>query len=81
MSPSFKRMLRIFALEMLIYAVLLVAYFLAALQFLGEPLSRLSRLNPWVYAGATLVLIVAQSVVLEIITSFLIDRLGLERTK
>jgi len=80
-SPTAKRMLRILALEMLVYAVLLLAYFLAVLRFLGEPLSQLAHLNPWVYAGATLVLIVAQSVVLEIVTSFLIDRLGLERPK
>jgi hypothetical protein len=79
MSPSAKRLLRIFALEMLVYLVLLVAYFLAVLQFLGQPLGELFHLNLWIYAGATLMLIIVQSVALELVTSFLIDRLGLER--
>jgi len=80
MNPKTRRLLiRNFLLELLVYAVLLTVYFLLALRFLGEPLSKLFHLNPIVYAGASLVLIVVQGVALEWITSFLIVRLGLER--
>ncbi len=63
---------------MLVYSVLLLVYFLTVLRILGQPLNELFSLNPWVYAVATLLLIVTQSVLLEMVTSFLIDRLGLE---
>jgi uncharacterized membrane protein (DUF106 family) len=79
MSPRTKRILRNFLLEIVIYGVLLLVYFLAVLRLLGEPLNQLFHLDLWVYAVATLLLIVVQSVALEMLTSFLIDRLGLEK--
>ncbi len=79
MSPKFKRLLRNFLLEILIYSILLVLYFFIVLRFLGEPLNNLFHLNLWVYAPITLLLIVVQSVLLEMVTSFLIDRLGFEK--
>jgi uncharacterized membrane protein (DUF106 family) len=78
-NPRTKRILRNFLLEIILYGVLLVVYFLAVLRLLGKPLNELFHLNPWFYALATLLLIVTQSVALEIVTSFLIDRLGLEK--
>lgn len=78
MTPKTKRLLRAFLIEIALYAVLLLAYFLVVLRFLGRPLNELFQLNLWVYAFATLLLIVAQSVLLEMVTSFLIERLGLE---
>jgi len=80
MEPKLQRIvIRNFLLELVIYAILLVLYFLLALRFLGAPLNQLFHLNPLVYAGASLVLIVVQGVALEWITSFLIRRLGLEK--
>ncbi len=78
MTPRTKRLLRNFILELLIYGVLLSVYFLTVLRYLGEPLYNLFNQNLWVYAGAALLLIVVQAVVLEWVTSFLISRLGLE---
>jgi len=79
MNPVYRRLLRNFVIEMLVYAVLLVVYFMVVLRFLGQPLYALSQQQPVVYAGAALFLIVMQAVVLESITSWLIERLGLER--
>ena len=79
MSPVYRRLLRNFAIEMVVYTVFLVIYFILVLRLLGQPLYALSQLNPTTYAGAALLLIVMQAVVLEAITSWLIERLGLER--
>jgi uncharacterized membrane protein (DUF106 family) len=78
-KPRTRRILRNFVLEIIIYGVLLLIYFVAVLRLLGRPLNELFHLDPFFYALATLLLIVIQSVALEMITSFLIDRLGLEK--
>lgn len=64
---------------MMIYGFLLLGYFLLVLRLLGEPLNQLFHLNPIVYAVATLILIVVQSFALEIVTSFMIKILKLEK--
>jgi hypothetical protein len=46
---------------------------------LGEPLNDLFHQNLVFYAGATLFLIVAQSVLLDFITTFLVERLDLDK--
>ena len=74
-----QRLVRNFAIEVLVYAALLVIYFLLVLRFLAEPLATLFGENLVVYAFAALGLIVAQGALLEFVTSFLLDRLGLER--
>lgn len=79
MKGSMKRLLLNFLIEIVLYAVLLFIYFMLVLRFLGEPLNRLFQLDLLIYAIATLLLILAQSVLLERVTSFLIDWLGLER--
>ncbi len=79
MRTDGKRLLRNFVIELVVYGGLMVVYFLAALQFLGQPLTQLFHGNLVIYAVVGLALIVAQAVVLEIITSFLIERVGLER--
>ena len=58
---------------------MVVAYFFLVLQTIGPWLTDLYYNNLTVYAIAALVLIVVQAVFLEWITSFLIERLGLER--
>lgn len=79
MKPKTRRLLRNILIEVVIYSVLLLVYFLAALRFLGEPLNALFHQNLTIYAGATLILIIAQSVVLDFVTTFLVDRLDLEQ--
>jgi hypothetical protein len=68
-----------FILEVLVYALLVLGYFLLVLRFLGAPLETLYSNNLVVYAFVALALIVVQAVALDGVTSFLISRLGLER--
>jgi vacuolar-type H+-ATPase subunit I/STV1 len=74
-----RRLIRNFAIEVLVYAALVLGYFLLVLQFLGQPLARLFSDNLVLYAVVALVLIVAQGVVLEAVTSFIMGLLGLDQ--
>jgi hypothetical protein len=78
-STEVRTLIRNFAIEVLIYTALIVGYFFLVLRFLGRPLERLYTNNLTLYAFVALALIVVQAAVLELITSFLINRLGLER--
>lgn len=78
-DPRVWTLIRNFAIEVLLYAALVVVYFFLVLRFLGDPLEELFSTNLILYAFVALGLILAQGVVLEFITSFLITRLGLER--
>jgi len=79
MEENTRRLLRNFAIELLLYALLLVLYFIVVLRVLGRPLLELYMEQPVIYAAAALLLIVAQGVMLEYLTSLLIRLLGLER--
>lgn len=79
MKGNPRSLLRNFILEMILYGALVVAYFLVVLRFLGEPLTELYDSDLRLYAVVALALIVAQGVVLEWVTSFLVDLMGLER--
>jgi len=72
-------LLRNFVIELIIYGTMVTAYSIVVLRLLGEPLSRLFDSNLGVYALVSLVLIVLQGVLLDAITSFLLDRLRLGR--
>ncbi len=72
-------LIRNFLIELAVYSLLVVGYFLLVLTLLAEPLQRLFGGDLPVYATVALILIVAQAVALEWITSLLVDRLGLER--
>jgi hypothetical protein len=72
-------LIRNFALELLLYGVLIVAYTAIVLQWLSEPLKQLFNSNLTTYAFLGLGLIVAQGALLDRITSFLINLLKLER--
>jgi hypothetical protein len=74
-------LIRNFVIEVLIYAALVVGYFLLVLRLLGEPLKELFTTNLTPYAFAALALIVVQGVFLEFLTSFLVRRLGLDRVE
>lgn len=78
MSPRSRRLLRNFLIELIVYGTFVTAYFLIVLRYFSDPLTRLFQTNLPVYAVVGLVLIVAQAVVLESVTSWLIRRLGLE---
>jgi hypothetical protein len=70
-------LMRNFVIELIVYSILVLAYFVVALRLLGEWLARLFHSNLVTYALISLGLIVAQGVLLDLITSFLLDRLNL----
>jgi hypothetical protein len=61
-----------FAVELVIYAVLVVAYFFLVLHFLGEWLHQLQLHYRYVYASVAILLIIGQAVLLENVTTFLL---------
>jgi hypothetical protein len=71
--------IRNLVIEFVIYAILLVGYFFAVLRLLDDILERFFENNIVVYAFLGLALIVAQGVLLETLTSYLIRWLELER--
>jgi hypothetical protein len=80
-SSQIRRLLRTFVLEMLIYAALVVGYFFLVLRLLAEPLARLFDSNLVLYAILGLALIVAQGVVLEMVTSLIVGFWGLNKSE
>ena len=69
---SFKRVIGSLAIELGLYGVLLVIYFLLVLRFLNQPLTHLFHSNLLAYAFVALSLIAAQGILLSILTTFLI---------
>jgi hypothetical protein len=78
-DPELRILVRNFAIEVLVYGALVLGYFFLVLRFLGEPLYDLYSNNLVLYAFVALALIVVQGAALEVVTSFLIGRLGLDR--
>jgi hypothetical protein len=72
-------LVRNFVIELIVYGVLVVTYSAIAFRLLGEPLARLFGSNLPAYALISLVLILTQGVILDLVTSFLLNRLHLER--
>ena len=66
------RTIRAFAIELVIYALLVVVYFFLVLHFLGQWLYELEIHYRYLYAGVAILLIVGQAVLLESLTTFLI---------
>jgi hypothetical protein len=64
--------LRAFLIELLIYSVLVVAYFFLVLHFLGATLHRLEHAHRLAYAGLTVLLMIGQAVLLQNVTTFLL---------
>jgi hypothetical protein len=71
-KTEIRRTLRAFLVELLIYAVLVTAYFFAVLHFLGGWLVRLATEHIRTYAIIAILLIIGQAVVLEAITTGLL---------
>ncbi len=68
-----------FLVELILYCVLVVGYALFVLRVLGDFLTRLFNNDLVVYAFIGLGLIVAQGVVLDVVTTLLLNWLRLER--
>jgi uncharacterized membrane protein len=78
-SPDTPKLIRNFLIEMVVYGGLVVIYFFVVLRLLGNFLSQLFSDNLSVYAVVALILIVAQGVLLDFLTTFLLDNIKLER--
>lgn len=72
-------LLRNLLIELALYSILVVIYLAVVLRLLSEPLTRIFHTNLVTYAFLGLGLIVAQGALLDVITSFLLKRLQLER--
>jgi hypothetical protein len=73
--------IRNFIIELIVYGILLVAYFFVVLRSLSTLLTRYFETNLVIYAFVGLGLIVAQGVLLDAITSAIIGQIKLERTE
>ena len=72
MKKETAKTLRAFAIELVVYALLVVAYFFVVLHFLGEWLHQLEIHHRYTYAGVAILLIIGQAVVLENVTTLLL---------
>lgn len=72
-------LVRNFVVELIIYGALVIGYLVVVLKTLREWLTALAQGNLFTYALIALILVVAQAVVLDFITTFLLDRIELER--
>jgi hypothetical protein len=72
MKKEAAKTLRAFAIELVIYAVLVVGYFFLVLHFLGEGLQRLEHDHRYAYAGLAILLMIGQAVLLQNVTTFLL---------
>jgi len=71
MKKDSAKSLRVFAIELAIYAVLVTAYFFLVLHLLGNWLYRLDMQHRILYAVVAILLIAGQAVVLDALTTVL----------
>jgi hypothetical protein len=64
--------LKAFLIELVVYAALVITYFFLVLHLLGGWLHDLSSHHRYVYAITAILLIIAQAVFLEALTTFLL---------
>ncbi len=79
MKPELKASIKRFALELVVYSLLVAGYYLVVLHLLGGLLADIYSHERRVYAALALGLIVAQGFVLEILTRFLLSWMGPRR--
>lgn len=77
MTTEVKTVIRNFSIQLLIYSVLLIVYFVLVENRLGEPLVALFENSLTAYAVVSLILILVQALFLDGIISFIAKRLGL----
>jgi uncharacterized membrane protein len=63
--------LRVFAIELALYTVLVVTYFFLVLHLLGQWLYELEIHHRYTYATIAILLIIGQAILLESLTTFL----------
>ena len=73
MKPQLKASLQRFVLELLLYTGLVAAYYFLVLHLLGHRLENLYEHRRQLYAALALCLIVAQGMLLEVLTRILMS--------
>jgi len=73
MKPELKGTIQTIALEVVLYGLLVGAYYLLVLHLLGNFLEQTYKDSRQTYAALALGLIIAQGLVLEILTRFLLS--------
>lgn len=76
-DPSFGPLMRSLAIEAVFYIPLAIGYFLLFQRFLNKPLHQIYSELPVGYAILGTFLIVVQGILLEVVTSWLLRRIGL----
>jgi hypothetical protein len=76
-DPSFRPLMRSLSIELVIYAPLVTAYLILIVQFAKKPLVDLYHQSPVLYAIVATLVIIAQGVLLEAVTSWLLRKIGL----
>jgi hypothetical protein len=71
MKARARNTLRAFFVELAVYAALVVGYFFAVLHFLAGWIAQLEKTHITIYAFVALGLIIAQGIVLESLTTWL----------
>jgi hypothetical protein len=72
LSRRHRRQIGAVAINLIVYAILVVTYFLVVLQWLNEPLARLFRQDLIRYAFVSVLLILGQGLLLDVVTSCLL---------
>ncbi|HEY0789914.1 MAG TPA: hypothetical protein VGD78_02510 [Chthoniobacterales bacterium] len=76
MRSSKKHVWRPFLLELAVYAIFLLVYFLCVLHFLGGWLKTVFEHDRAIYAGVAILLVIGQAFGLEILTGAILRWLG-----
>jgi hypothetical protein len=76
-DPSLRPLLRMLIIELAIYTPLVVLYFLLVLRFANDYLTQLYNRDTVLYAVVATAAIIAQAVLLERLTAWLLRRFGL----
>jgi hypothetical protein len=72
MKKGTAKSLRVFAIELAVYSVLVIIYFFLVLHLLGNWLYHLETQHRYIYAGVALLLIAGQAVVLDTVSTLLL---------
>jgi hypothetical protein len=72
MKKEITRTLRAFAIELVIYTVLVVGYFFLVLHLLGQWLYQIEVHHRYLYAGLAILLIIGQAILLDSVTTLLV---------
>ena len=79
MSPETRKRLQIFGIQMVIYGVLVSIYLVLVWRYLKDWLVMLYNENLGLYAVISLAFIIIQAVFLDYVTTFIMNRLGLNK--